>query len=189
MGLKWDSTLLITVRDIKTSICSVYRLWVHLWLSDRPTDGPTDWLINQLTNQLTNWPTNSLTNRLTNQPTDWSIDRSTNQPTDWPTDRSTDGPTNQPTEQPTNQPIDRPTDRPTNRQTDYGTYIRLVFVQIGTMFVSSFVLTNFSVLSAQFNSSFLQFAAYIRLLVSAWITDFAELNINGRNTCRPGVFI
>ena len=167
MGLKWDSTLLITVRDIKTSICSVYLF--ALSLTFWPTDRRTDWL--------------------TNQPTDWSIDRSTNQPTDWPTDRSTDGPTNQPTEQPTNQPIDRPTDRPTNRQTDYGTYIRLVLVQIGTMFVSSFVLTNFSVLSAQFNSSYLQFAAYIRLLVSAWITDFAELNINGRNTCRPGVFI
>ena len=178
---------MITVRDIKTSICSVYLF--ALSLTFWPTDRRTDWLTDQPANLPTDQLTNQQPDQPTNQPTNRLIDRSTNQPTDWPTDRSTDGPTNQPTEQPTNQPTDRPTDRPTNRQTDEGTYIRLVLVQLGTMFVSSFVLTNFSVLSAQFNSSYLQFAAYIRLLVSAWITDFAELNINGRNTCRPGVFI
>ena len=186
MGLKWDSKF--DIIDNRPWYKDIYLLCIPALstsLTFWPTDRRTDWLTDQPTNQPTDQLTNQQPDQPTNQPTNQSIDRSTNQPTDWPTDRSTDGPT----DQPTNQPIDRPTDRPTNRQTDYGTYIRLVLVQIGTMFVSSFVLTNFSVLSAQFNSSFLQFAAYIRLLVSAWITDFAEININGRNTCRPGVFI
>ena len=178
MDLKWDSKFDIIdnrlwYKDIYLLCTPALSTSLTFWPTDQRTDWltdqPTDWLTNQLTSQLTNQPNDQPTawptNQPTNQPTDRSIDRSTNQPTDWPTDQQTD------------------------QQTDYGTYIRFVFVQIGTMFVCSFFLTNFSVLSAQFNSSYLQFAAYIRLLVSAWVTDFAELNINGRNTCRPGVFI
>ena len=37
-----------------------------LWLTDRPTDGPSDWPTDQPIDRLTDWPTNWPTDRLTN---------------------------------------------------------------------------------------------------------------------------